>query len=339
VQALVDRMAGPAGVGVPGPATVGPGPSLPGAAPAGPNPAGTAEEPAARLAAARAAVERIRQERETAEAQAVATLEHASDLGIQNKGLLDRIGGWAGDRLEDARSLHHKMLRVIGDLADRLADVLTVVAVALVAVAVVATFAAFVVSTAGGGGVLAASLIGMYGGAATASSTVFGWAAIAAAVSVGAKAQSKLLYDDPDLAWSQLVKDGALAGLGLAGGPIKATRFVRDHRYVQAAAWRMGELAASGNRVAQFSVKATHFAGLGADKFEDLHRLVHGTPGNPSVVGTMASSWKASTQLWDKHKDDPLAIFREPETSPRPSKEPDGVGVWVKDFGRELVGF
>ncbi|MGH8998430.1 MAG: hypothetical protein ACRDY7_03475, partial [Acidimicrobiia bacterium] len=293
------------------------------------------EEARARLAKARAAVEQIRQDREGAEAQAVERLEHASDLGLQNKGFFDRIAGWVGDRIDDARDLHHKMLRAIGDLADRLADVLTIVAIALVVVAAVAAVAVMVVGTGGTGGALALGLAGSAWSASGTALTAAGWATLA---SVGAKAESKFLYHDPDLAWSQLVKDGAIAGLGVAGGPVKAVRFIKGSRYLQAAAWKMGELAVSGNRVAQFSIKAAQFAGRGAGRYQQLHDKVLGTAEDPTLAGMVHTGWKESQALWDKHKDDPLAIFTDPvRTSPGPREEPDGAGVWFKDFGRAVA--
>ncbi|MEW6471965.1 MAG: putative T7SS-secreted protein [Actinomycetota bacterium] len=334
--AAIRAMTDPQGVTAPvNPEMIGSAPPL-----GGPGPCGSdaAEGPAARLAAARAAVERIRQERETAEAQAVAKLEHASDIGMQNKGLLDRISGWVGDRLDDARDFHHKMLRAIGDLADRLSDVLTIVAIALVAVAAVAFVAGFVLSTAGVGGAFLPGLLALSGKVWAASGTAFVWAAWAKLTSVGANAESKLLYHDPDVSWGQLAKDGALAGLTAAGGPVKAAKFVRDSRYVQAAAWKMGELAVSGNRVALFSVKAVQFGGTGVTQYNKLHDKILGTSTDPTLAGMIHKGGTKAHKLWDKHKDDPLHIFTDPvQTSPGEWKDPDGVGVWVMDFGRAVA--
>jgi uncharacterized protein YukE len=334
--AAIRAMTDPHGIRGPlDPDMIGSAPTMTGP---GPSCADPAEGPQVRLAAARAAVERIRQNRETAEAQAIAKLDHASDMGIQNKGLLDRISGWVGDRIDDARDLHHKMLRAIGDLADRLADVLTVVAVALLVVALVAGAAAFVVGTAGGGGLLALSLAGTFTSAAGAAGTVLGWAGIATAVSVGAKVESKLLYHDRDLAWRQLAKDGAFAALGVAGGPVKVSKFVRNSRYFQAAAWRMGELAASGNRVAEFSIKAAQFAGQGASKYQTVRDAVLGTEKTPTLAGTLYSGWKETKGLWDKHKDDPLAILRDPiQTAPGEWERPDGAFIWARDAWRAIA--
>lgn len=42
-------------------------------------------------------------------------------------------------------------------------------------------------------------------------------------------------------------------------------------------------------------------------------------------------------KVWYKRKDDPLGIFTDPvQMSPGHAKTPDGVGVWVKDFGRSI---
>lgn len=331
--AAIRAMTDPQGVAtLLNPEMIGPVPPLTRPGPSGANPA---EAPQGRLAAARAAVERIRQEHETAEAQAVAKLEYASDVGIHNKGLLDRISGWVGGRIDDARDFHHKMLRVIGDLADRVADVLTVVAIALAVVAAVALLATVVVGTGGTAGVaLGAVMTGAWSASGTLL-TAAGWATL---VSVGAKAESKLLYHDPNLAWSQLAKDGALAGLGVVGGPVKATKFVRNHRYFQAAAWKMGELAASGNRVAEFSIKTVQFAGQNAGRYQRLREVILGTDEAPKIFGMLHRGGAETYGLWNKHKDDPLAVFTDPiQTSPGEGRKPDGAGVWVRDFGRAIA--
>jgi uncharacterized protein YukE len=323
---LPSSLPAPAG---PGPTTIGPVPPSMGPA-AGCGPDG-AEDARARLAAARSAVEQIRQEREAEEGKVVAKLDHASDIGIHNKGLLDRIGGWVGDRISDLDELHHRMLRAIGDLADRISDIVTVVAVALVVVAAVAALAVFVV---GSGGFAGAVMAGAWS-AGGSGFLLAGWAKL---VSVGAKTGSKLAYNDPDLSWSQLVKDGALAGLAVAGGPVKAAKALRGHRYFQAAAWRMGELALSGNRVARFSIRAGQFAGAGAGRYQGIHDKILGTREAPTLAGMVHKGWSKSEKVWHKHKDDPLAIFTDPiQTSPGEWKEPDGSGVWIRDFGRAIV--
>ena len=342
VDALLDSIAGGGGGAAalttprtptplgPGPTTVGPiHPDAAGAA--GGSGRDPAEDARARLAAARSAVEQIRQEREAEEGKAVAKLEHASDIGIHNKGLLDRIGGWVSDRIDDLDELHHKMLRAIGDLADRISDIVTVVAVALVVVAAVAALAVFVV---GSGGFAGAVMAGAWS-AGGSGFLVAGWAKL---VSVGAKTGSKLAYHDPDLSWSQLVKDGALAGLTVAGGPVKAAKALRSHKYFQAAAWKMGELALSGNRVARFSIKAGQLAGAGAGRYQGIHDKIFGTREAPTLAGMIHKGWSKSEKVWHKHKDDPLAIFTDPiQTSPGEWKEPDGSGVWIRDFGRAIV--
>jgi hypothetical protein len=280
-------------------------------------------------------VEQIRQEREAEEGKAVAKLDHASDIGIHNKGLLDRIGGWVGDRIDDLQDLEHKMLRAIGDLADRISDVITIVAVALVAVAFVAVIAAAVVGTGGTAAFVLGALSTWAWSAGTSLFTVAAWSKL---VSVSAKAESKLLYHDPDIAWSQLVKDGALAGLTVGGGPVKASQFLRSHKYSQAAAWKMGELALSGNRVAMFSIKAAEFTGKWGGRYQQFHDKLLGTRQNPTLLGMLDKAEAKGEKIWFKHKDDPLAIFMDPiQTSPGPGKPPDGVGVWVRDFGRAIA--
>jgi uncharacterized protein YukE len=341
VDAMLDSMATPGGPVAPAPVGVGPGPTGP--APFGPgleatngsgNPTG---DPRSRLAAARAAVEQIRQDRVSEEGKCVAKLDHAHDVGMHNKGLLDKIGGWVGDRIGDLKDLEHKMLRAIGDIADRIADTLTIVAVAIVAVALVASIAAVMLGTAGVGG---AAIFGLAGFAPTLmgyATTLFTAAAYSKLIGTGAKATSKALYHDPDLAWTNLVKDAALARLTIAGGPVKAARKLGETKAFGKAFWKVGEMAMSGSRVARFTIRSGEISGAAWSKYYKVRDAALGTSAKPTMAGMVDTIWRKGEKVWYKRKDDPLSIFTDPiQTSPGHAKAPDGVGVWVKDFGRSI---
>jgi len=339
VDTMLDQMTGK-GPMAPPPAGVGPGPSGP--APFGPGlegPAnGSGNDPTgdarARLAAARAAVEQIRQDREAEEGKCVAKIDHAHDIGIHNKRLLSRIAGWVGDHIDDVAGVYHKMLRAVGDIADRIADSLTIIAIALVAVAAVAFIAAAVVSS---GGAAAFALGALYSGAWSGAGSIFlaaGWAKLA---SVGTKAESKRLFNDPDIAWSQLAKDGALAGLTVAGGPVKAAQAVRESRAFGQVYWKIGNAALDGSSVARFTFRSGEITGTAWGKWQAFREGVFGSGKSPNVFGMADKAWRKGEKVWHKRKDDPLGIFTDPiKTSPGHPKKPDGAGVWVKDVGRSI---
>jgi uncharacterized protein YukE len=341
VDAMLDRMTTPGGPVAPAP--VGAGPGRTGPAPFGPgleatngsgNPTG---DPRSRLAASRAAVEQIRQDRASEEGKCVAKLDHAHDIGMHNKGLLDKIGGWVGDRIGDLSDVTHKMLRAIGDIADRIADILTILAVVIVAVAFVALVVGAVLASVGTGGLAAAALASFAPTLMGYATTIFTAAAYTKLVGTGAKATSKALYNDPDLAWTNLAKDAALARLTIAGGPVKAAKAVRDSQAFGRAYWKVGNMALSGNRVAKTTWKSGEFTGKAWGKYNKAREVLLGTKEKPKVGLLLDTIWRKGEKVWYKRKDDPLGIFTDPiQTSPGPAKPADGVGVWVKDFGRSI---
>jgi uncharacterized protein YukE len=352
VDALMNSMSG-TGFVAPAPVGVGPGPS-------GPTPFGLGldgatngsgndptEDARSRLAAARAAVEQIRQERETEEGKCVAKLDHAHDIGMHNKGLLDKIGGWVGDRIDDLADIHHKMLRAIADIADRIAEALTIVAIALVVVAAVALVAGAVVASGGTASLALTWLMASAWSAAGSTFVAAGWAKL---VGVRAKLESKALYHDPDIAWSQLVKDGALAGLTVVGGPVKAAKYVRESRAFLRTASAIETAALRGNRVAQYTFESGEFTGKAWGNWQTFRKglfeakktldpAVDGIRGStPNIFGMGDKVWRKGEKVWQKRKDDPLGIFTDPiKTSPGHVKKPDGTGVWIKDFGRSIL--
>ena len=341
VEALIDSMAGNP-VAQP-PVGIGPGPTGP--APFGPgleqptNGSGndSTGDARSRLAAARAEVERIRQDRETEEGKCVAKLDHAHDIGMHNKGLLDRIGGWFGDRIGDLSDITHETLRAIGDIADRIADGLTILAVAIVVVGLVALIAGAVLASVGTGGLAAMALASFAPTALGYATTVFTAAAYFKLAGTGAKATSKAVYNDPDLAWTNLAKDAALAKLTIAGGPVKAARYLGETKTFGRAFWKVGEMAMSGNRVAKFTIRSGELTGAAWTKYNKTRDVILGTKEKPKLGLLLDTAWRKGEKVWYKRKDDPLGIFTDPiQTSPGHAKNPDGVGVWVKDFGRSI---
>ena len=280
-------------------------------APTGPS---VVEQARSRLQAAIHEVEQIRDERETAEGKAIGCLDDAHDLGIKNKGGLLRAIGSA------VAGFAHKSLRVIGDLADRFADVFAIVAIALVAVVLVAgVFAS--------GGSLAIL-------AGPAAAWLFNAAAISTAVSVGAKATSKAVFDDADLSWGQLGRDGAFAAVGFVGvvgagkiGKFGSKTFQGVRRFVpvgQKAAQAADDLAAvqrSGIAKRVF----VHAKTFGKDKWQhaqplvDRWKTVMGPGNDPTKVGFLWKSQSAGRRLWSEYADDPFRIVRPIEMGTDPA--------------------
>jgi uncharacterized protein YukE len=141
----------------------------------------------ARLRGAVAQVEDIGQDRRAAETRALAGLEHAGDVGIQNK-------GWGA-----------RILGRIADACEFVAFTIAVVATVLVVVVLIAT-----------PGLGWATL----GAALAAGSPLFAWAMTASGIALGAQLLSKAVFHDEDVTWGQWLKDFGLfavtAGIGEA---------------------------------------------------------------------------------------------------------------------------
>ncbi|MGH9041159.1 MAG: hypothetical protein ACRDZ3_13115 [Acidimicrobiia bacterium] len=277
-------------------------------------PAATPTESArARLAQARCEIEVIRGEREGAEAKILGSLGHASDIGIHNKSRWSRITGAVTGAVS---GLVHKSLRAIGDIADRLSDLMTVVAVALAVVAAVGLMV-------GSGGALVAF-------AGPAALWLLQASAVTTAVSAGANISSKAVFDDADLSWGTLAKDGALAVVGVVGaGKLKTGgKLLKPTKAFQAISRRAAQvgpkLSALGSSPTGGQILFVHARRLGGEakplvlKGRALWTKVLGTPEDPTQWGYLKEAGKGAGGLWRKHAADPLKIIGPIQMGPPP---------------------
>ncbi|MGH9042393.1 MAG: hypothetical protein ACRDZ3_19420, partial [Acidimicrobiia bacterium] len=211
--------------------------------------------------------------------------------------------------------LVHKSLRAIGDIADRLSDVLVVVAIALA----VATAVAALVLT---GGTFAPIAVALW----SFTTVTFQASAVAKAVSMGSKATSKAVFNDSDLNWGSLGKDGALALVGVFGagkllkggqGLLRSAKGVLPATRGAAGAVKgLGAVAKSPGRIQRFAVYARRVGTDGLAKAKPLFlkgkekwTKLMGTSEEPTVPGILSKTL-ASRGMWKEYSEDPLRIVR-----------------------------